>query len=158
MLVIQHHWRRWTAPAERIPLPGPRDVDIPPHKAFGWAQVFDGSEDPVRLTRLRLEPRPDDLWAPLEWRGSAREIEIGLHRPGGLRSDWKTVYHAPEWLFTLRPGQTARVQWDGRFGRRGALDPCFEDHVYWIGVGDPAAAMFRDRAPDVAVERLYLRT
>ena len=133
-------------------------MDIPPHKAFGWAQVFDGSEDPVRLTRLRLEPRPDDLWAPLEWRGSAREIEIGLHRPGGLRSDWKTVYHAPEWQFTLRPGQTARVQWDGRFGRRGALDPCFEDHVYWIGVGDPAAAMFRDRAPDVAVERLYLRT
>lgn len=130
---------------------------LPGLKAFGWAQIFDRSEEPVRYSRQRLEPRPDTRWRPLEWRGSAREIEIGLHRPDGLRSDWETAWHAPEWLFTVKPGQTARVRWNGRFGIRRGIAPCFEDHLYWIGVGDPAPAMFRDHPPHVTHERLYLR-
>ncbi len=158
MLVVQHQWRRWSVSGGQIALPGAQDVDLPAQKAFGWGQDFDYSEEPARCTRLRLEPRPGALWRPLEWRGGAREIEIGLHRPGGLRSSWEKAYHSPDWLFTLKSGRTARVQWNGRFGPRPGIGPCFEDHVYRIGVGDPDPAMFRDRAPDITHERLHLRS
>lgn len=129
-----------------------------PERVFGWGQVFDWSDDAVRSSRVRLDPRPSGQWRPLEWRGGGREIEIGLHRPGGLRSHWDQGFHAPNWLFTLKWGQTGRVRWDGRFGVRGEIDPCFEDHEYWIGVGDPDRDMFLDRPLHATHERLHLRS
>lgn len=126
-------------------------------RVFGWGQVFDYSEDAVRCFRVRLDQRPDDRWRPLEWRGGAMEIQIGLHRPGAIRSRWPVGYHSPDWLFTLKWGQTGRVRWNGRFGARGGVGPCFEEHTYWIGVGDPDPDMFRDRPLHATQERIYLR-
>jgi len=157
VLIVQHHWRRWTAPDQQGPLPGPCEVQLTPERVFGWGQVFDHSEEPARSSRLRLDPRPGDGWEPLEWRGGAMEMQIGIHKPRGLRSHWDLGYHAPNWLFTLKPGQIGRVRWNGRFGARPGIGPCFEDHVYWIGVGDPEPDMFRDRPLHANHERLHLR-
>ncbi|MGZ9098959.1 MAG: hypothetical protein ACXW3O_04575 [Brevundimonas sp.] len=157
MLVIQHHWRRWTAPGRQTALPGSAEVQVSPERVFGWGQVFDWSDDAVRSSRMRLDRRPDGPWRPLEWRGGALEIEIGLHKPDGLRSQWDQGFHAPNWLFTLKGGQIGRIRWNGRFSARGAIGPCFEDHEYWIGVGDPDPDMFRDRPLHATHERLHLR-
>ncbi|MGZ9113105.1 MAG: hypothetical protein ACXW3K_00655 [Brevundimonas sp.] len=86
------------------------------------------------------------------------EIQIGLHKPEAIRSGWDVGWHAPNWLFTLKWGQIGRVQWNGRFGARAGIGPCFEDHVYWIGVGDPDEDMFRDRSLNATHECLHLRT
>ena len=134
---MQHHWRRWTALDRPGPLPAPREVQLSPERVFGWGQVFDHSQDPVRSNRLRLDQRPDDAWR--------------------LRSDWDLGYHAPNWLFALKPGQIGRVRWNGRFGARPGIGPCFEDHIYWIGVGDLEPDMFRSRPLHASHERLHLR-
>lgn len=157
MLIVQHIWRRWTAPGEETPLPGPHDVQLTPERVFGWGQVFDYSENPARSRRLRLDQRPDDLWRPLEWRGGSMGMQIGIHKPGGLRSAWDLGYHAPNWLFTLKAGQIGRVRWNGRFGARPGIGPYFEDHIYWIGIGDPDPNMFHDRPLHAGHERLHLR-
>lgn len=169
MLIVHHQWRRWTKPRQQIALPGPCEVQVSsPDRGFGWGQSFDYSEDAVRTSRARLDRRPDSWWDPLEerwnapwhpleWRGGGREVRIGLDKPGPLRSRWEVTWHVPDWLFTLKWGQIGRVRWDGRFGPRPGIGPCFEDHVYWIGFGDPDPDMFRDRSPDLSHERLYLR-
>jgi len=157
VLVVQHHWRRWTAPDQQRPLPTARDVRLTPERVFGWGKSFDHSGEVVVCSGARLEQRPGDQWRPLEWRGGAMEIQVGLHRPGGLRSHWDTGFHSPNWLFTLKPGQIGRVRWNGRFGARREIGPCFEDHIYWIGIGDPDPGMFRDRPLHANHERLHLR-
>jgi hypothetical protein len=157
LLIIQHLWRRWDAPAGQAPLPGPQDVEWPEIRIPGWGQVFDCSGDDVRYSQMRLDPRyAEREWAPLTWRGSAAAVEIGLARPDRIRSPWET-WHVPDWLFTLKAGQIGQVRWNGRFSARGGIGPCFEDHVYWIGVGDPEPGLFRDRPLSASYERLNLR-
>jgi hypothetical protein len=54
-------------------------------------------------------------------------------------------------LFTLREGETARIDWNGRF--RTSLfgsnrSSYYEQHIYWLALtGDPPPRLFLDATP-----------
>jgi hypothetical protein len=167
MLIIQHIWMRWTKQSrganarlkrprleEAYALPAPRgDGAVLCHEIraieedFGFA--IDESLEPVdRETWKRPQPWHEEV---LDWRIGKDQIGISLGRPGGERLQTKWPAFLPSPLFALRPGDTARIDWNGRL-RMSMGDSnrssYYEQHLYWLAFADvPAPRLFLDAKP-----------
>lgn len=88
---------------------------------------------------------------PLDWRLTPSGAEIRLTHPSEdrLRTKWPALLPSP--LFTLRPGDTARIDWNGRFRSSlfgSSLAYYFEQHTYWLAVAEaPHPRLFLDAEP-----------
>ena len=171
MLIIQHIWTKWTKASrggnarlqrprlfEAYPLPEIRqtagvvrhEIRALEREDFALVEEF----GPVtRDEWARLQPYRDNA---LDWRLRDGDAEIVLIKPseGRQQTKWPTFLPSP--LFVLREGQTARIEWNGRFissmsGYNRAS--YFEQHVYWIAVtGEPGARLFLDAKPKKTID------
>lgn len=169
MLIVQHIWTKWTKqsrganapvkrprlaeayelPAEALRPPEPGEALLDDVRAL-WLEEFE--------LRRSFEPiaRPD--WKHWQWNHGAL-LDWHLTGDGAdivLQSDtcrrqtkWPAFLPSP--LFTLRAGETARIDWNGRF--RTSLSGAnrasyYEQHTYWLALADEAPPrLFLDATP-----------
>jgi hypothetical protein len=166
LLIIQDIWSRWTKAARgaNSPLRRPRlDEAYPLPPAGGpapvlWHELRAMERENFALVESfgpidrdgfrRAEPYRA---APLDWRLAGEGAEIRLHHPSEhrLRTKWPAFLPSP--LFTLQPGETARIDWNGRFRSStfgSSLAYYFEQHIYWLALADtPHPRLFLDAKP-----------
>lgn len=166
MLIIQNIWSRWTKAARgaNSRLRRPRL-----EQAYALPQAEQGGEVLCHEVRAmeaegfalfeQIGPVGRDDWkraqpyraTPLDWRLAGDGAEIRLTHPSEhmLRTKWPAFLPSP--LFTLRPGETARIDWNGRFRSSlfgSNLAYFFEQHTYWLAFADaPDPRLFLDARP-----------
>lgn len=169
MLIIQHIWTRWTKRSRgaNSPLKRPRlaeayllpdveqDGGVVRHEVRALEQEdFALIEELGPTTRdewERLLPRRDNA---LDWRLRDGKAEIIVLTPFRLQTKWPAFLPKP--LFTLNEGDTARIEWNGRFissmsGRNRAS--YYEQHIYWLAVtARPETGMFLDAEPKKVID------
>jgi hypothetical protein len=171
MLIIQHIWSRWTKAARgaNAPLARPRLDEaylLPPME--GAAEVvrheIRAVEEEDFAVIERTGPITRDEWqrstpwreAPLDWRLRKGAAEISLKRPSDYRHQTSWPAHLPSPLFVLRPGETARIDWNGRFRMAtfgSNRSSYYEQHIYWLAFADaPAPRLFLDAAPRKVID------
>ena len=166
MLILQHIWSRWTkssrgadSPLRRprleevYPLPaGPADGDV-------WCHEVRAVEEHDFAIEQSAGPIAHDDWirarphraTPLGWHLRKDSADIRLSNPSEyrLRTKWPAFLPSP--LFTLRAGETVRIDWNGRlrmslFGSNRSH--YFEQHTYWLALADaPEPRLFLDAKP-----------
>lgn len=166
MLIIQHIWSHWTKAARGAdaPLKRPRLAEayaLPPFE--GTAEVLRHEVRAVEQEDFaiveRIGPVSRDEWKRpmpfhdtiLDWRLGKDGAGISLSHPSEHRLQTKWPGHLPSPLFTLRPGESARIDWNGRLRRSlfgSNRSSYYERHVYWLALTDaPAPRLFLDAAP-----------
>lgn len=165
MLVIQHIWHRWDKAsrgadgcqrpilARAYALPAMQQVT----NAQQQALVHDVSSDlwgPPDVVEKRGVVSHDEWVASvpaLDWRVRDRAVEISLSNPSRWRLQTKWPAWLPSPLFVLASGETARIEWNGRFRRSmGGSNRAsyYEQHAYWLAVTDtPHERLFLDATP-----------
>ena len=167
MLIIQHIWMRWTKQSRgansRLARPRLEEVyALPEASADGPVLVHEIraiEEDHGFAVEQSFGPVDRDTWGrPPAWHAQALgwhilkdRAEISLARPGGERLQTKWPAFLPSPLFALRPGDTARIDWNGRL-RTSMGDSnrssYYEQHTYWLALADaPAPRLFLDADP-----------
>jgi hypothetical protein len=166
MLIIQHIWTKWTKRSRGAdaPLKRPRLADsyalpdlhqaarvlrheVRALEAEGFA-IVEEAEPTDRDDWPRRQPHRNNA---LDWRDRGEAVEILLSKPSEYTQQTKWPAHLPRPLFTLREGDTARIDWNGRFisslsGFNRAT--YYEQHIYWLAVaGTPSRRLFLDAAP-----------
>lgn len=166
MLIIQHIWSKWTkaarganAPLQRPrlegayllppvePGPGPFRHELRAIEREGFVLTENAGEID-RDGWIRQLPWRETA---LDWRDRGRFAQIILRKPCEHRQQTKWPAHLPVPLFELHEGETARIEWNGRF--RSSLSgfnrsSYYEQHVYWIAVTlEPHPRMFLDARP-----------
>lgn len=169
MLILQHIWSRWTKGQRSGGDPRyyqrPKleyAYPLPSVEAGDEAYLHDIGTDFLRRDIKAGEeiermagPITRDWWKQrdkvLDWRPRGKEVDIVLHHPSRWRMQTKFPAWLPSPLFTLRPGETARIEWNGRFryslfgSDRGSY---YEQHVYWLALADnPGERLFLDAEP-----------
>jgi hypothetical protein len=162
LLVVQHIWSRWTKfsrGADR-PYTRPRldpSYPLPPGAPGGEAFLHSIAADEWAREELaeaagpvtRAEWQQQD--GVLDWRLRGKEVDVVLHHPSRWRLQTKFPAWLPSPLFTLRPGESARIEWNGRF--RYSLfgsnrSSYYEQHVYWLALAEaPGERLFLDAEP-----------
>lgn len=168
MLIIQHIWSRWTKASRgtdvgRLQRPRLHEAYELPHSNEPadtlLHEILAVEEDRGFGTEERLGPVTREEWArpqpwcatPLDWRVGKGLVEIVLSRPSEYRLQTKWPAHLPRPLFVLRPGDIARIDWNGRF--RMSLfgsnrSSYYEHHIYWLALADaPMPRLFLDAEP-----------
>ncbi len=166
MLVIQHIWHRLTKGQrgadkaykrplleraypllEMEPVANPQQVALVHTLAADiWAE---------KPAQQWAEPMTRDAWRrsqpALDWSPKGRSVGVTLNHP----SRWRLQTKWPAWLlsplFVLEPGETARIEWNGRFRKSlfgSDRSSYYEQHVYWLAVTDaPHERLFLDATP-----------
>lgn len=166
MLIIQNIWTRWTKAARgaNSRLKRPRlDEAYPLPEAEGRSEVLRHEVRAIESEAFELVeslgPITRDEWkraqpyrsTPLDWRLRGEDAEILLANPSQHRLRTKWPAHLPSPLFTLRPGETARIDWNGRFRTSTSgsnLAYYFEQHIYWLAIApEPHPRLFLDARP-----------
>lgn len=166
MLIIQHIWSHWTKAARGADarLKRPRLAEayqLPP-----WEGETEMLRHEIRAIEEedfaiveRLGPVTRDQWKRpmpfhdtiLDWRTGKTGVEISLSHPSPERLQTKWPAHLPSPLFALRPGDIARIDWNGRLrtSMSGAnLSAYYERHTYWLAFAEaPAPRLFLDGVP-----------
>jgi hypothetical protein len=166
VLIIQHIWSQWTKAARgaNAPLKRPRLDEayrLPP---------FDGAAEVLRhevrarehedfAIVERIGPISRDDWKrpmpyydnALDWRLRKGGAEIMLSNPSEHRLQTKWPGHLPSPLFVLCPGETARIDWNGRLRMSmggSNLSTYYEQHIYWLALAEaPEPLLFLDAEP-----------
>src|SRR5687767_2267980 len=130
MLIIQHIWMKWTKAArganarlrrprlaEAYPLPEISETaEVLRHEIRALEREdFAIIEEAGRTSRddwARLQPYRDNA---LDWRLRDGKAEIILNKPSEGRQQTKWPALLPRPLFVLAEGETARIEWNGRF-------------------------------------------
>jgi hypothetical protein len=169
MLIVQHIWSRWTKAARgaNAPLQRPRldEAYALPQEPYvsppaGGALLHDiraleredFAIDPsfAPVTRREWKEAQWSHGALLDWHVGAQGVGIILQSDTSRRqTKWPAFLPSP--LFTLREGETARIDWNGRFRTSmggSNRSSYYEQHCYWLALaGDPAPRLFLDAAP-----------
>lgn len=167
MLIIQHIWMRWTKQSrgansrlerprleEAYPLPAPAGMsEVMCHEIRAIEQdhgfALDQSFGPVD----RESWRHPTVWHQevLDWRIRKDGIEISIGHPGGERLQTKWPAFLPSPLFTLHPGDVARIDWNGRLRMSmggSNRSTYYEQHLYWLALAEaPEPRLFLDAEP-----------
>lgn len=166
MLILQHIWSRWTKESRGAnslwPRPRLNEVyALPALPAEGevWRHEVHAVPEEDFAVGEKAGPVGQEEWrqsrpwraTPLGWRLRGDEADIRLSNPSEhrLRTKWPAFLPSP--LFTLRPGETARIDWNGRlrmslFGSNRSL--YWEQHTYWLAVAEaPHPRLFLDAKP-----------
>ena len=171
MLIIQHIWTKWTkmsrgadAPIKRplladaymLPtLPGVRGVLRHEIRALE-REGFEIVESVGEISRREWERQWPHRNNALDWRIRGDEADIIVRRPSEYTQQTRWPAQLPSPLFTLRMGETARIEWNGRF--RSSLfgsnrSSYYEQHVYWLAVAEaPQPRLFLDAEPRKAID------
>lgn len=166
MLIIQHIWTQWTKRSRGADsrVKRPRMAEAYPLPPGSW-------DCPVLLHEVRATEREDFALVEeigptdrddfphrqphrnnvLDWRASPLAAAITLDKPSEYRQQTKWPAKLPRPLFWVYLGETARIEWNGRF--RTSLfgsnrSSYYEQHVYWLAVADaPDPRLFLDAEP-----------
>ena len=163
MLIIQHIWTKWTKAARgaNAPLRRPRLAEAYPLPAF------DGETEVARHEVRALEregfaiveeagPTNRDEWPrlwphrneALDWRYRGDRADIILRKPSIYRQATRWPAYLPSPLFRLLEGETARIDWNGRFAFGSNRSSYYEQHTYWLAVTDaPTTRLFLEAEP-----------
>ncbi|TMJ19506.1 MAG: hypothetical protein E6G92_06945 [Alphaproteobacteria bacterium] len=165
IFVIQHIWTRWTKTARgaNAPLKRPRlDEAYRLPRAIPAASAVlheirslenDGFGIEQSLAPVTRKEWTDAQWshgATLDWHLGKDGAEIVLQSDTSRRqTKWPAFLPSP--LFVLRPGETARIDWNGRF-RTSVGDSnrssYYEQHCYWLALTETAEPrLFLDATP-----------
>ena len=166
MLIIQHIWTQWTkasrgansplrrprlAEAYALP-PGPFDCPVLRHEVRATEREdFALIELAGPMDRDTFERQLPYRNTALDWRLWGDEAEILIRKPSQYTQQTKWPAHLPKPLFVLKAGETARIEWNGRF--RSSLfgsnrSSYFEHHVYWLAIAAaPEPRLFLDAEP-----------
>jgi len=181
MLVIQDIWSRWGKAtrsagdmhrrpklAASYPLLLPPDGwPAPGSPAQAWRHEIRCLAHEQHEVRETAGPIASGVWSHdeinhpsnLRWTFSGEAVRLTLDRPWSsmLRTSWPT--HLPSPLFTLLPGQVARIDWNARCASSmmGSNRSYFyEQHVCWLANSNaPTKRMFEDGE---MVKHINLRT
>lgn len=173
MLVLQHIMARWDkatrganspvrrprlAPAYALPAHHGDAIDggqamllhrIHSDMIFGQPGPTESIGPIARADWLRAHPT-------LGWLAHPDRVDIRLSNPSVDRLQTPWPAHLPRPLFTLGRGETARIEWNGRF--RTSLSgfnraSYYEQHVYWLAVTDaPGERLFLDARPKKVID------
>ena len=164
MLIVQHIWSRWTKASRgaNSELRRPRLNEaymLPemPTCAVGLHEVSAVEADDFKLSVRFAAVEHDDWRKPvphhevaLDWHLTDAGAAIALVPPAPQRRQTSWPAYLPTPLFMLAAGETARIEWNGRF-RTSLLgsdrSTYYEQHVYWLAVGDWHARLFLDAKP-----------
>lgn len=171
MMIIQHIWSRWTKAARgaNAPLKRPRLDEA--YLLPATDGVCDVLRHEIRAVEeedfaliVRAGPISRDQWqrslpwreAPLDWRLRKGAAEISLRRPSDHRQQTRWPAHLPSPLFVLKPGETARIDWNGRFRMStfgSNRSSHYEQHIYWLALAEaPEPRLFLDAAPRKVID------
>lgn len=180
MLVLQHIMARWDkatrganspvqrprlAPAYALPVPdaakdggsggsSPGTAEMLLHQVnsdmvFGEPGPTEAIGLVTRAEWLRSHPA-------LGWLAHPGRIDISLSNPSEYRLQTRWPAHLPRPLFALERGDTARIEWNGRFRTSLFGSNCatyYEQHVYWLAfVEAPTERLFLDAEPRKTVD------
>jgi hypothetical protein len=171
MLIIQHIWTKWTKLsrgadralkrprlAEAYPFPPHRDP-VPVLRHEVRALESEGFEIRELVGAIDRETWPRQLpWrnTALDWRLRPEGADILLHKPSEHTQQTKWPAHLPSPLLRLGEGESARIEWNGRFrasmmgSNRGSY---FEQHVYWLAVAaEPHPRIFLEAEPKKRID------
>ena len=171
MLIIQHIWTKWTkrsrgadSPVQRprmgdaYPLPLLTEADgVVRHEIRALEREnFDLVEESGPVSRdewERLQPYRDNA---LDWRWWGDRAEIILRKPSEHRQQTKWPAYLPTPLFILQEGETARIEWNGRFVSSMSghnRSTYYEQHLYWLAVtSEPRERLFLDADPKKSID------
>jgi hypothetical protein len=166
MLIVQHIWTKWTKQsrganspvrrprlAEAYALPaGSRDCAVLLHEVRATERedfaLVQETEPTDRDEFPRRQPHRNNA---LDWRLWGGKAEILLRKPSEYTQQTKWPAQLPNPLFVLKKGETARIEWNGRFRSSlsgSNLSSYFEQHVYWLALADsPEPRLFLDAEP-----------
>ena len=177
MLVIQNLWSQWTKSSrdaaaarprllEALPLPTPVG---PPPPGQAWIHDVRRREDEGFELRTWSGWATQDDWSrmrftnTLAWAlraGGVVEVTLRPPSPNMRQTRWPDGLASP--LYVLKPGETARILWNGRFrnslfgSNRGSF---YEEHLTLVAAAnDPGPALFTAGSPDHAIDlttRIY---
>ena len=174
MLIIQHIWTKWTKRSRGAdaPIKRPRLDDaymLPPAPGAPGApgvlrheiralesERFELVETAGEISRQEWERQWPHRNNALDWRIRGDEADIILKKPSEHTQQTKWPAHLPSPLFTLDMGETARIEWNGRFisslsGYNRAS--YYEQHVYWLAVAEaPEPRLFLDAEPRKTID------
>ena len=165
IFVIQHIWTRWTKAARgaNAPLKRPRLEEayrVPPPSTLGEAMLhevraleqegFVIEQSFLPITRREWKDAQWSHGALLDWHLGELGAEIVLQSDTTRRqTKWPAFLPSP--LFTLRPGDTARIDWNGRFRKSmggSNRSSYYEQHTYWLALTDaPESGLFLGAEP-----------
>ncbi|MEA3051603.1 MAG: hypothetical protein QOG72_506 [Sphingomonadales bacterium] len=166
MLILQHIWSRWTKESRganaRRPRPRLEEAYAFPEIEAGgdvWCHEIHSVGEEDFAVEQSLDPIVGDEWrhwrphraTPLAWHLHKDAADIRLANPSQhrLRTKWPAFLPSP--LFTLRPGETARIDWNGRLRMSmGGSDRSYyyEQHTYWLALAEaPGPRLFLDARP-----------
>ena len=170
MLIDQHIVATWDKAARgansRVQRPRLAPAyPLPPYQAQPDTEMLLHSiaADTALQRRGPSEPRgPVETVAPitrrdwnrgdgvLDWLSHTDRIDISLSPPSSrLQTRWPA--HLPRPLFALRPGDTARIEWNGRFATSlggSVRSSYYAHHIYWLAFTDtPHERLFLDARP-----------
>ena len=175
MLIVQHIVATWDKATRgaNSPVPRPRlatAYPMPPYQVpAGTEMLLHRIAADAEMQRRGLsEARgPVESIAPLTrrdwergdgvlgWRAHADRIDISLSRPSSrLQTRWPA--HLPSPLFALHPGDTARIEWNGRLATSlfgSVRSTYYAHHIYWLAFTDePAERLFIDATPRKSID------
>ena len=167
MLILQHIWTRWTkySRGANSPLRRPRLDEayrLPPHPEPAGpvlyhevraieAEGFELIERIGPVDRDGFQRAQPGRATPLDWRLTRDGAEIRLSNPSEhrLRTKWPAFLPSP--LFVLRSGESARIDWNGRFRTSlfgSNLAYYYEQHTYWLALAEaPEPLLFLEAKP-----------
>jgi hypothetical protein len=155
MLIIQHIWTRWTKASRGANAARARPLLddaylLPPMDAGAPVLAHEIGADEWRdfapiETAGPVTARIWKGWHNMRWRLRKRAVEISLTYPH-VASKWPA--HLPSPLFILHPGETARIDWNGRFGFGSNHSSYYEQHIYWVAMAEAVEPrLFLDAVP-----------
>jgi hypothetical protein len=165
IFMIQHIWTRWTKAARgaNAPLKRPRldeAYPLPQPPPAGDALLHDlraleqeGFAIEQSFAPISRQEWKDAQWshgALLDWHIGKNGVEIVLQSDTARRqTKWPAFLPSP--LFTLREGETARIDWNGRFRTSmggSNRSSYYEQHCYWLALAEAAEPrLFLDAEP-----------
>lgn len=166
MLILQHIWSRWTKESRGANARWPRRrleevYPLPADEAGGdiWCHEICAVEEDGFAIDESAGPIVHDDWirarphrtTPLAWHMRKGAADIRLTNPSRYRLTTKWPAFLPSPLFTLAPGETARIDWNGRlrmslFGSNRSY--YYEQHTYWLALAEaPEPRLFLDSKP-----------
>ena len=163
LLIIQHIWTKWTKRArgansplrrrrlaEAYPLPPETfDCAVLRHEVRAIeSEEFAIVEQTGPTDRDSFARQWPHRHTALDWRLWTGEAEILVRKPSDYTQQTKWPAKLPNPLFVLKAGETARIEWNGRFAFGSNRSSYFEQHVYWLAIAaGPEPRLFLDAQP-----------
>lgn len=151
MIVVQHIWSRWTKATrgahqsqkrpqllDAYPVRAPEaNCELLVHEISTVERDgrFELCEKHEVTIAGSTQARNREIDGVVGLRIQKDLVEVIVTRPSALHTAWPSSLPRP--LFSVRPGETACIDWNGRLQWTGRAT-CFQQHRYWFAVMEHA--------------------